>query len=94
MPYLIIRHQIEDYERWKPVFDDHASTRAEYGSTGYQLLRSADDPNELCMVFEVQDLDRARELVFSDELGEKMQDAGVADQPDFYFLNEVERGSA
>jgi hypothetical protein len=24
MPYLIVRHKVEDYERWKPVFDhDH-----------------------------------------------------------------------
>lgn len=94
MPFLIIRHQIEDYDRWKPVFDDHAPTRAEYGSTGYQLLRSADEPNELCMVFEVRDLGRAKELVFSDDLREKMQHAGVIGQPIVDFLEEVERGSA
>ncbi|CAN5635677.1 hypothetical protein BH23CHL2_BH23CHL2_31940 [soil metagenome] len=46
------------------------------------------------MIFEVQDLDRVNELVFSDDLREKMQNAGVADQPDIYFLEEVERGSA
>jgi quinol monooxygenase YgiN len=94
MPYLIIRHKVEDYDRWKPVFDDHGPTRAEFGSTGYQLLRSADNPNELVMIFEVQDIDRVKELVFSDDLREKMQNAGVADQPDFYFLDEIERGSA
>lgn len=94
MPHLIIRHKIEDYDRWKPVFDEHGPTRAEFGSTGYQLMRSADDPNELFMLFEMRDLDRAKELVSSDDLREKMQDAGVAGQPDFYFLEEVERGSA
>ena len=94
MPYMIIRNEIEDYARWKPIFDDHGPTRAEFGSTGYQLMRSVDDPNELLMVFEVRDLDRAKELVFSDDLREKMQDAGVAGQPNFYFLEEVERGSA
>jgi hypothetical protein len=94
MPFLLIRHQIEDYDRWKPIFDDHAPTRAEYGSTGYQLMRSAENPNELCMVFEVRDLDRAKELVFSDDLREKMQDAGVVGQPNVDFLEEVERGSA
>lgn len=94
MPFMIIRNEVEDYDRWKPIFDDHGPTRAEFGSTGYQLMRSADDPNELFMVFEVRDLDRAKELVSSDDLREKMQDAGVTGQPDFYFLDEIERGSA
>jgi quinol monooxygenase YgiN len=94
MPYLIIRHKVEDYDRWKPSFDDHSQTRAEFGSTGYQLLRSADDPNELVMIAEVSDLDKARELVTSDDLREAMQRAGVADQPDVYFLEEIERGPA
>ena len=94
MPYLIIRHKIEDYDRWKPVFDDHGPTRAEFGSTGYQLFRLEDDPNELVTIFEVNDLDKARALVASDDLREAMQRAGVADQPDIYFLKEVERGAA
>lgn len=59
MPYLIIRHKVEDYDRWKPVFDGHGLTRAEFGSTGYQLLRSDDDPNELVMMVEVSDLEGA-----------------------------------
>jgi len=94
MPYVIIRHQIDDYDRWKPIFDDHAPTRAEYGSTGYQLLRSAEDPNELCMVFEVRDLERAKELMFADDTREKMQHSGVVGQPSVVFLEEIERGSA
>lgn len=94
MPYLIIRHKVEDYDRWKPTFDDHGLTRAEFGSTGYQLLRSDCDPNELIMMFEFNDLDKARALVTSDDLRETMQRAGVADQPDIYFLEEIGRGSA
>jgi len=94
MPHLIIRHKVEDYDRWKPIFDDHGPTRAEFGSTGYQLLRSADDPNELVMIVEINDLDKARELVASDDLREKMQRAGVAGQPDIVFLEEIERGPA
>jgi hypothetical protein len=94
MPFLIIRHKVEDYERWKPVFDGHGPTSAEFGSTGYQLLRLDDDPNELVMIFEVNGLDKARALVASDDLREQMQRAGVADQPDVYFLKEIERGTA
>lgn len=94
MPFVIIRHKVEDFDHWKPVFDGHGATRAEFGSTGYHLLRSAGDSNELVMVFEFRDLEKAQELLTSDDLRETMQRAGVADQPDVYLLEEIERGSA
>ena len=27
MPYALVRHKVEDYARWKPVFDDDAENR-------------------------------------------------------------------
>ena len=88
MPHLLVRHRVEDYARWRPIFDDHASFRGRYGSTGGLVFRNADDSAEVVMLFEVDDLDRAREFVGSDELREAMQSAGVLDQPDIYFLND------
>ena len=45
MPYLLVRHKVEDYERWKPVFDhDHGATREQSGSKGGPILRNPDDP--------------------------------------------------
>ena len=52
------------------------------------MFRNADDPAEVVMLFEIDDLDRAREFVGSDELREAMQSAGVVDQPAVYFLND------
>ena len=40
------------------------------------------------MLFEVDDLGRAREFVGSDDLREAMQRAGVVDRPDILFLND------
>ena len=88
MPHLLVRHRVDDYAKWRPVFDDHASMREQYGSNGGQVFRSADDPNDVVMLFEVDDLDRAREFVGSDGLREAMESAGVVGRPDVYFLNE------
>jgi len=41
MPHLLVRHRVEDYARWRPIFDDHASFREEYGSNGGQVFRNA-----------------------------------------------------
>ena len=92
MPYLLVRHKVEDYERWKLVFDhDHGATREQWGSKGGRILRNADDPNELVILLEWDSLDNARQFANADELGEAMQRAGVADQPDVYFLEAVDR---
>jgi hypothetical protein len=90
MPYLLVRHKVEDYARWKPIFDADAATRRASGSQGGRLFRNASDPNELVILFELADLEKARQYTQSEELRGKMQQAGVADQPDIYFLEEVE----
>jgi len=43
MPYMLVRHKVEDYENWKPVFEEHGDTRRESGSKGVRLFRNADD---------------------------------------------------
>jgi heme-degrading monooxygenase HmoA len=90
MPYLFIRHKVADYAKWKSAFDEHGATRQTNGSRGGQLFRNANDPNELIILFEWDDLERARQFTQSEDLRQAMQRAGVADQPDIYFLEAVE----
>jgi heme-degrading monooxygenase HmoA len=92
MPYLLVRHKVEDYERWKRVFDhDHGATRERSGSKGGWILRNAEDLNELVILLEWDSLENAQRFANADDLREAMQRAGVADQPDVYFLEEVEQ---
>jgi hypothetical protein len=54
MPYLLVRHKVEDYERWKPVFDhDHGATREQRGSKGGRILRNADFFNSLASLVDL-----------------------------------------
>jgi len=87
---MFVRHNVEDYERWKPVFEEHGSTRRESGSKGVRLFRNADAPNETVILIEWDDLENARRFTQSEDLRETMERAGVADEPDIYFLEEDE----
>jgi heme-degrading monooxygenase HmoA len=91
MPYLLVRHKVEDYERWKPIFDEYGTFREQTGSQGGRLWRNADDPNETLILFEWDSIENAQRFTDSDSLREAMQRSGVADQPDAYFLEEVEQ---
>ena len=93
MPYMLVRLKVEDYAKWKPVFDEHAATRKAYGSKGGHVFRSADNPNEVVVLLEWDDLGKARQFAQSDDLRKAMQQSGVSGQPDFYFLDEVDRPS-
>ncbi len=93
MPYLLIRHKVEDYDRWKKAFDDHESIRQAAGSKGGYLFRNADNSNEVVMIVEMEDLDRARQFVGSDDLRQAMEGAGVTGPPEILFLELADRPS-
>lgn len=85
--YLLIRHKVKDFSAWKLGYDAHLPKRAEAGLTEKYLLRADADPNEVTLLFEVQDLSRAKAFSESADLKERMQKLGVVGQPDFYFLS-------
>ena len=91
MPCLLIRHTVQDYTAWASVFDEHESTRRANGSQGSRLFRNAANPNEILLLLEWDDLERARLFADSDDLRETMTLAGVTDRPDIWYLEDVER---
>lgn len=90
MPYVLVRHRVEDYAKWKTAFDENAPARRASGSKGGQLFRNARDPHEILVIFEWDDMENLQEFVQSPELAAKMQQAGVIDKPDVFFLEEIE----
>ena len=94
MPYMLIRHKVQDFAVWKAAFDEHGSARKDAGSKGGWLFRSADDPNELVAIFEWDNLENARNFVGSDDLRQAMERAGVTGPPDILFLDQVDTPTA
>ncbi len=93
MPHVLIRHKVEDYTKWKSVFDAHKAMRKAGGEKTYHIFHTTDDPNNLVLLFEWNSVDNARRFLESQELRQAMKKAGVKDQPDIYFLKEGQQGS-
>jgi heme-degrading monooxygenase HmoA len=83
---MLVRHNVADFAKWKPVYDTHASARQNAGLKEEHLLRSIDNPNEVILLFSAEDLDKAKAFAASDDLRQAMQKAGVSDKPDVYFI--------
>ncbi len=88
MPVLLIRHHVADYPAWKAVFEEQGDVRRANGSRGGRIFRST-DPHEVVVLLEWDDLERAQLFVDSDDLKEGFARAGVAGEPDIWFLDAV-----
>lgn len=91
MDYVLIIHEVENYEAWKKVFDDAAAIRKEAGELSYQVLKYHDDKNKIVHFSRWQSLARARKFFESPELVEIRKKAGVK-APQFIYLNQIEDG--
>jgi heme-degrading monooxygenase HmoA len=90
MPALFIRHTVADFHAWKPRFDEHGVARRANGSLGGRVFHGADDPTEVLVLLEWDDLDRARLFVDSDDFREAMVRAGTTGPSDLRFLTDGE----
>lgn len=86
--YILIRHNVRDFNEWKTGYDDHLATRDSAGLTEKHLLHSNEDPNEVVLLFEAADLEKARTFIASPDLRNVMQEHGVIGMPDISFLND------
>lgn len=90
MATVIVRHRVADYSKWKPVFDAHEPMRRQAGLRSHIVFRDLDDPSQVILVLETDDLARAREFVRSTDLMEAMRRAGVQGEPESWFCDEAE----
>ena len=86
MGTLIIRHKVKDYGKWRPMFDRHAGAQKSAGLTNPRVFRSAEDKNEVVILFDTDGTKKAKDFVASPDLKE----TGVMDRPTVFFLESTE----
>jgi len=89
MVHILVRHKVADYSRWKEAFDSHLTTRKHAGETGCHLFHNMEDPREIVLLLDWQSLEEARKFMSSDELRQRMQEAGVQGNPEVQYLEDA-----
>ena len=89
---VVIRHKVKDFNAWKPFFLGDTKRR-DAGFTRWQITRNTNDKNELVIVFECENLDKAKPLISDPALAEVMKKAGVVDQPTIFLLEQDQAGT-
>src|SRR5215212_2736575 len=80
MAWTHVRHRVEDYPKWKEVFDSTAEYKRSNGWKGYRIHAIEGDNNHLLVMEEFETEDQTREFIGSEYLREAMGRAGVRDE--------------
>ena len=91
MTYFLARHKVEDYDKWKAIYDEAQSAAASMGqkNESSRVFRDSDDPNMVTVIGEFDTKENAEKFFGSDELKAAMQKAGVQGQPEIHFVDEA-----
>lgn len=92
MPYVLIVHEVADYQVWKQIFDNAADLRREAGERSYQVLKSANNPNQIVHFSSWTSLSAAQQFFESPQLVQIRVEAGVK-LPEFIYLEQLESGN-
>jgi hypothetical protein len=92
MVHVMIRHRVADYGRWKEAFDSHLTTRKRAGENGSHVYHAVEDPRDIVVQLHFQTIEEARKFVNSDELQQRMKEAGVQGTPDIQYLEDARAG--
>ena len=82
---MTIHLRVKDYSTWRTGYDGREKSRASAGITNGRVFRSAEDPNDLVILQDVEDVAKARAWLGSDEMKATMQKNGVMGSPIIRF---------
>jgi hypothetical protein len=85
MIQMLCRNRVEDYTRWKKIFDSHASAHRAAGLELTHLWRDVADPNNVYFLFTVCSMDRARAFITDPSAAEAGHASGVL-EGEVHFL--------
>lgn len=76
---MICRNTVEDFVKWKSVFDSHSNARHQAGLSLEHLWRGLEDTNEVFFIFTVADIAKAKSFVSAPDAKEAGQRSGFRD---------------
>ena len=74
MAIVFLNFEIDDYDAWKPMFDEDPAGRKDSGATSHKIARAADNPNDVFIRVEFPTVDQAKAF------RQRLVDSGVLDR--------------
>ena len=79
MAAVIVRFVVTDPARWKRMYDTTARERAAVGIQAGLIFEDGDDPSRLIVVYQVEDIRRAKAYLTLDRQSQREDAVGVSE---------------
>jgi heme-degrading monooxygenase HmoA len=89
MVHVLVQVRFENYEKWRAVFEEASTLRKSYGSQRVRIFRKLEHADEVVILGEYEDMERARRLFQSPEFREATQRGGVIGKPEVWFIEDA-----
>lgn len=76
---MLCRNRVQDFSKWKRVFDSHTEAQRDARIHLIHLWRDVEDANNVFFLFEVTDPQKARDFISSPDAAEVGRQSGVLD---------------
>jgi len=86
---LVVRHTVNDYVIWRPVYDELESLRVQHGCTDKRVMSAPGDKNDLLITHDFPTVEQASAFAHDPALREGMERAGVAGAPRIEIFESV-----
>lgn len=86
---LVVRHSVNDYATWRPVYEELESLRVQHGCTDKRVLIAPGDPNDIFITHDFPTVAQADAFAHDPALREGMERAGVAGAPRIEIFESV-----
>jgi hypothetical protein len=90
MPYIMVRHKVTNYAKWKRGAQAIAKFRKESGEKCFYVCRGSEDTNDLLVWCEWDTTARMKKFAASPILLKAMKDAGVIGKPEISFYGKMD----
>ena len=90
MSYVMIRHEVASYAKWKRGVLAFKKFRKASGEKSFYACRSSKHPNDVLVWCEWDHPARMKKFVKSRELRKAMKEVGVTSKPEISFFSSME----
>ena len=89
MAYLYVRYTVSDFNKWYNVFESHSEIQKEHGLVDLQLFSNQKDPNDVIVLFRIEDMERTKAFISAPAAEEAKDESGVIGEPEVLFLDKM-----
>jgi hypothetical protein len=88
---VMVRSKVKDWDAWKKSYDGHKQARTDAGLTERVISYTVGNNHNVTLVFAIADMDKAKAFMNSQDLKDRMKEAGVEGPPDIFFYKITEK---